>query len=93
MATNFFSFVFLLPVLLLVVRPTLCEIGAKEEETDLKSSARAKKAVPLSPFSDFVGFSYSRASQAPPSDRFIHFINEVSTRYSVSILLPLCGFF
>ena len=27
---------------------------------------------------DFVGFSYSRASPSPPSNRFIHFLNEVS---------------
>ena len=26
---------------------------------------------------DFVGFSYSRASPSPPSNRFIHFLNEV----------------
>lgn len=40
------------------------------------AAASAAAGLGVAGMSDFVGFSYSRASLSPPSPRFIHFLTE-----------------
>jgi len=55
-----------------------CEIG--------KRQIVASQARVIAP-TDFVGFSYSRASMNPPSKRFIHFLTEVGNKVVLFLLL------